>query len=91
MNNPERGVLINERAFLGSQIVFLKDQIPRVEKQSRRTPPKSLKKEWDLVQEAQKQLPILKEKLTQSETQYQELTVTLTAIGAFGAINNPQS
>lgn len=46
------GVLVNHRASLGSRLVQLNEIIPALEKQSKKTLPKTLTKEWDKVNQA---------------------------------------
>lgn len=67
------GQTINRRALLGSQIVQLKTNIPEVEKLSRKTPPKTLKKEWEKVHAAIELLPKLQKKLSEMEEEYEKL------------------
>ena len=49
MNN---GILINREAWLASQMLQLRERLPKVEKQARKTPPRTLPKEWEKVKHA---------------------------------------
>lgn len=65
-----RGQLINHRASLGSRIVFLKEQIPILEKEVRKTPPKTLQKEWEKISGLKIQLAKTREELDALEAEY---------------------
>lgn len=67
-----RGEMINHRASLGSRIVSLKEQIPSLEKEARKTPPKTLLKEREKVAAAKVQLERLKEELPKLEEEYRQ-------------------
>lgn len=58
-----RGVTINRHAYLGSQIVQLQEQIPKLEKLARKTPPKTLIAEREKVKAAQFKLEAAKNQL----------------------------
>ncbi len=83
-SKKDRGRLINRRASLGSQIVALKEQIPELEKTTRKTPPKTLKQEWEKVEAAKKMLPLLKKRLEDLSLEEKGLGVRLTQTGAYG-------
>ena len=68
-----RGVMINRRASLGNRLVQLRDQIPEVEKQAKKTPPKTLAKEWAKVKAAQALLPALQAEFESVSKQYDRL------------------
>lgn len=53
------GHRINRRARIGARLVELRAQIPEVEKQARRTPPKTLVAEKQKVERAKALLPYL--------------------------------
>jgi len=53
---PTRGDYINRRASTGAQLVALRARIPELEKQARKTPPKTLLSEWIKVRVAKVQL-----------------------------------
>lgn len=79
-----RGELLNRRAWLGSQIVTLKEQIPECAKQARKTPPKSNKTELEKVELAKKMLPELKRKLVEFQEEHTGLRTRLEQMGAYG-------
>ena len=58
-----RGILINQKASFGSQIVALRERIPQLEKDARRTPPKTLVEERKKVESAKFALIKAKEDL----------------------------
>jgi len=80
----DRGILINRKCYLGSQIVTLKEQIPRLEKIAKRTPPKTLIIAVKQRDEAISQLLILNKKLVEFKQEYNELDKQLILIGAYG-------
>lgn len=59
----DRGTVINRWAYCGAQIVSLQERIPELEKQARKTPPKTLVQEWEKVKLAQEYLPKLRASL----------------------------
>lgn len=70
---PTRGQIINRRAWLGSQIHALRSQIPDLEKQSRRTPPKTLVAERQKVEAAKIALADALVRLPLLEAEYNDL------------------
>lgn len=64
------GRLINRRAWLGSQIVQLKERVRDLEKLSRRTPPKTLLAECRRVEEAKGRLVQTQALLAEFEAEY---------------------
>lgn len=64
-----RGRRINRKAWLGSQIVSLKERIPALEKLARKTPPKTLLTEWDRVKQAKVQLESARAQLAEYENE----------------------
>ncbi len=67
-------VAFNRCAYLVAQMISLRDRIPEVEKLSRRTPPKSLLAEWEKVERAKKELPILKKQLEEGTAEILRLS-----------------
>lgn len=53
------GHRINRRARIGARLVELRDRIQEAEKMSRKTPPKTLRGQWRLVESAKALLPLL--------------------------------
>lgn len=47
----DKGVVFNRIAFLSSQTGTLREQVREWEKQARKTPPKTLVKEWEKVRQ----------------------------------------
>jgi len=70
---PAKGRLINRAAWLGSQIVQMRERIPELEKLARKTPPKTLKSEWEKVQKAKEQLPIARQQLADMVTEQESI------------------
>lgn len=73
-----KGTMINRAAWLGSQIVAMRERIPQLEKLSRKTPPKTLKSEWEKVRAAAAQLEVCRKQLSDMEA---ELAVIKPQIG----------
>lgn len=69
-----RGEMINRRAFLGSQIVSMRERIPLLEKTAKKAPPKTLTSEWDKVRAAKQQLETSKRQLAEMEREHAELS-----------------
>lgn len=67
------GTRINRHAWLSSQIVSLREAIPKLEKQARRTPPKTLLDEWRKVQNARLALSISRDLLVEYERKREEV------------------
>lgn len=65
-----RGEAINRCAFLASQITTLRIQVLAWEKDARKTPPKTLLKQWEFVRQASKNAELGKQRL---DTMYAEL------------------
>lgn len=69
-----RGEMINRRAFLGSQIVSMRERIPLLEKTAKKAPPKTLTSEWDKVRAAKQQLETSRQQLAEMEREHAELS-----------------
>lgn len=74
---PSRGEVINRSCYLGSQIVMMLDLIPKLEKQSRKTPSKSLLAEVKKVEQAKENLPKMRAELKKMQVELQELKFKL--------------
>lgn len=72
-----RGEVINRSCYLGSQIVMMLDLIPKLEKQSRKTPAKSLLAEVKKVEQAKENLPKMRAELEKMRIELQELKLKL--------------
>lgn len=68
------GRAINRRAYLGSQIITLTEQILAWEKQARKTPPKTLKVEWEKVRQAKVLLETGKARLADMKQEQEALS-----------------
>lgn len=66
---PSRGHKLNRWASLGMQIVNLKELIPKLEKQARKTPPRNLLAEKAKVEKAKEQLLKLRPQLEAAEVE----------------------
>lgn len=84
MINHERGSLIVQEASLGMRVVNLLSELPKVEKEARRTPRKDMPDEWKKVQAAQARLPLLTQELADCRAQRAALRLTLTDMKAWG-------
>lgn len=76
-HTPSRGEAINRSCWLGSQIVTMLDLIPKLEKQSRKTPAKSLLAEVRKVAQAKENLPKMQAELEKMQIELQELKFKL--------------
>lgn len=70
---PTRGQIINQRAWLRSQIIGLRSQVAELEKTARKTPPKTLLSERDRVRQAQLLAPAMREQLARLEAEHEAL------------------
>lgn len=61
----DKGAAINQCAFLASQILSLREHVKKWEKDSRRTPPKTLIKEKEKVRQAKINVEVGKQKLAE--------------------------
>lgn len=77
---PDRGRLINRRAYLGSQILSMRERIAAWEKQARKTPAKTLVAEWKKVQDAKTNLEVAKPQLDEMVSEWNSLKETLDAL-----------
>lgn len=69
----ERGRRINRRAWLGSQVVTLRERIPALEKAARKTPPRTLIAERRKVAEARVALERARADLATFEAEWRRL------------------
>lgn len=67
---PSRGDWINRRAYAGSQIVTTRVQLRELEKTAKRTPPKTLVREWERVRAAKAVLEPTRTRLAQLVSDY---------------------
>lgn len=72
-----RGELINRSCYLGSQIVMMLELIPKLEKQARKTPSKSLLAEVKKVAQAKENLPKMRAELHKNQVEVEELKLQL--------------
>ena len=84
LTKPSRGQLINEHASLGAEIARIKSVLPDVDKQSRKTPPKTLLAEKAKVALAKIQFFELSQQLEKLTIRHQELTTQLREMKAWG-------
>src|SRR5882762_8560679 len=84
----ERGILINQHAALGSEIVRLLEIIPELMKTAKKTPPKTLVAEKTKVTQAKVLLENATLQLQKALSQHQELTNRLHSMQAWG--NSPR-
>lgn len=71
--SPSRGELINKEAYIGARIVELHTRIPEIEKQSRKTPPKTLLAEVAKVKQAKENLERSMRQLEALEAELKEV------------------
>jgi hypothetical protein len=64
---PTRGQIINQRAWLMSQIIGVRAQVLELEKTARKTPPKTLVSERMKVDQAKLLAPAMREHLAKLE------------------------
>lgn len=69
----ERGRRLNRRAFLGSQLVGLRERIQDLEKLARRTPPRTLHAERQRVREAGARVEALRAEEAALRAEYDRL------------------
>lgn len=72
-----KGKLMNEKAWFASQIVSLRVRIPQLEKEARRTPPKTLVAERKKVEDAKVALVRAKEDLRRIVGEWTQVCVVL--------------
>lgn len=70
---PSRGESINKAAELSSLLRQLRERLEEMKKTAKRTPPKTLKKEWDKVQMAKEMVPQIESFISISEKKLMEL------------------
>lgn len=70
---PTRGEIINRRAATGAEVVALRARIPELEKQARKTPPKTLVAERAKVEAAKEALMVARARLAVLEVQWDHL------------------
>jgi hypothetical protein len=73
---PTRGEMINRRARLGSEMLRLREQIPVLEKLSRKTPPRTLPAERERVERAKGALEVARKLLAATVSEYALLLAT---------------
>lgn len=71
------GEMTNRLALVGSRLVQLQTIVPATEKQSLKTPPRSLKTEVQRVEDAKRQLPLLLQENEALLREWSELRVKL--------------
>lgn len=82
--SDEWGELRNQTARLGLKLVQLREELPRVEKEAKRTPPNNPRDERFIrTQTAKKRLPILQAELLYVATQHKELQADIDALTEF--------
>lgn len=84
LTKPDRGLLLNAHASLGAEIARIKGILPDIEKQSRKTPPKTLIAEKEKVAQAKAQLILLTERLQDITSKHNALTERLREMKAWG-------
>lgn len=72
-HSPSKGEVINRSCYLGSQIVTMLELIPKLEKQSRKTPSKTLLAELKKVEQAKESLPKMRAELERMQIELQDL------------------
>ena len=70
---PSRGEAINKAAEVSSLLLQLRNRLEEMKKTAKRTPPKTLKKEWEKVQLAKEMVPQLESFIDISEKKLKEL------------------
>lgn len=83
------GRAINRCAWLGSQLAALRDRIPQLEKQARKTPPKTLASEWEKVRQAKALLEAARQQRAAMEPEHRALRERL--YGGSGSLSSDSS
>jgi len=74
----DRGAAINMAAELSAKLKFIVDGLEVLKKKAKSTPPKTLKKEWEKVEEAKLLIPKIEELIERTK---EELSVVKLAAG----------
>lgn len=80
----ERGLKINRRAYLGSRLVQLRERIPELEKEARKTPPRTDAKRVKAVESAKTSLEAARAERDATEREYARLVASLKEGGENG-------